>query len=69
MSRGRNPVATRCDVLEAAKRLDEPVFSSHDVAAELPIGVERTRHLLNDLIEEEVLTRKSVGNGYAYYFP
>lgn len=62
-------MADQGDVIEAAKAVDGPVFSSHEIADELPVGVESTRGKLSDLVDQGVLSRKRVGNGWAYYFP
>lgn len=62
-------MADHGDVIEAAKAIDDPVFNSHEVAEKLPVGVESTRGKLSDLVDQGVIARKQVGNGWAYYFP
>lgn len=67
MARGRSEVATDGDVLDAARDISEPIFGAAEVAARLPIGAERTRAKLDELVEKDVLGKKQIGNANAYW--
>lgn len=67
--RGRSKKATKEDVVKAARQTEDPCIKKGEVAQKLPIGGERTRMLMNELVEEDVLKTKSVGSGRIYWFP
>lgn len=67
MPRGRKEQASADDVFEAARSVGDPAFGNVEVAERLPIGAERTRKKLNDLVDEGVLCRKKIGNSNVYW--
>lgn len=58
---GRNPRVTDEELLEVFRRIDDPVLSTAEVAAELPIKRRATLTRLQRLEENGVLARKQTG--------
>ena len=68
MPRGRNESVSEEDVVIAAREISEPAFGNVEVAAKLPIGPERTRAKLDQLVDKGVLQSKRIGNANVYWF-
>ena len=66
MPRGRNPRASRERVLlELLLRGDRPVFTA-EIAEELPVDTARVRQIMDDLVDDGLVTKKSVSNRNLY---
>lgn len=60
---GRRPDVSNEEILAVFDRTKDPVVTTAEIAAELPIGKQATLDRLEDIHDEGELARKSVGPG------
>jgi len=64
---GRKPVVSDAEILGVFADSDDPVLSAPEVAESLPIGETGTYKRLRKLRERDLLERKAVGQGVAWW--
>lgn len=67
-SAGRPPRATDEDILEVFQQSEEPVLTTVEVAAELPIKRHAVYKRLDKLAEEGSIVKKPVGNSGTVWY-
>jgi len=68
MPRGRKPVETRQDVIDAAKDVPGPAFGVAEVAARLSVGEQSTRDKLHALADQDIVDYKEIAGGPVFWF-
>jgi hypothetical protein len=68
-SPGRKPRVTDQDVLAVFRSASDPVLSTSEVAAALPIKRRATHDRLRSLVETDDLVRKQIGKSAVYWLP
>jgi len=59
---------TDCELVKAAQSMPDPCFTAVEIQEQVDLdSVGRVRTRLNELVEEEVLGRKSSGSGHVYW--
>jgi hypothetical protein len=66
---GRKPRVSDTDVLAVFRSASEPVLSTSEVAAALPIKRRATHDRLRALVESGTLARKQIGKSAIYWLP
>lgn len=66
---GRKPRVTDEDVLTVFRTASEPVLSTSEVAAALPIQRRATHNRLQALVDSGPLAHKQIGKSAVYWLP
>jgi predicted transcriptional regulator len=67
MPKGRSEKINGKDIVEAAKQINEPCFSSREIAEELSVSTQTVRNKIDGLIDDGVIASKKIGNASAYW--
>jgi predicted ArsR family transcriptional regulator len=63
----RSRETTHRQIIAACNECEHIVFGHRDISKHLDIGKETTRHRMSEMVENDLLKRRQIGDTYVYW--